>query len=162
MSWTNSDGLRIMFGTEKGEANDTGSHAVPAIHTMEVDIDWSDITAAASHITNQTVNDAFIPAGAYIKSATIIPSTAFTSAGSATLTVGLCQADQTVIDADGIDATVAKAALAANTVVACDGALVGGTATVGANDAYVYFTTGTAAWTAGRARLIIEYVTDGQ
>ena len=50
------------------------------------------------------------------------------------------------------------AALAANKGVACDGAAVGGTATVGANDVYVEAIYGTAAFTAGEAKLVIEYI----
>ncbi len=42
--------------------------------------------------------------------------------------------------------------------VACDGALVGGTATVGATDVYIEAYYGTAAYTAGEAKLVIEYI----
>tara|TARA_R110002110_G_scaffold25998_5_gene96063 strand:+ start:874 stop:1092 length:219 start_codon:yes stop_codon:yes gene_type:complete len=62
------------------------------------------------------------------------------------------------IDADGIDAAIAKADLAANKAVACNGALVGGTATVGAADAYVGALYATAAFTAGAGKLVIEYI----
>jgi hypothetical protein len=41
---------------------------------------------------------------------------------------------------------------------ACDGALVGGTATVGATDVYIEAYYGTAAYTAGEAKLVIEYI----
>ena len=163
MSWTNKDGLQVKFGTEKGVPNKTGSHAESAVRTMEVDVDWTDITSVGSHIANITPNDAFIPAGAYIKSATFVVTSAWTSGGAATLDIGLGQGDaSTVINATGIDAAVAVAALGADAVVACNGTLVGGTAAIGANDGYVYFTTGTAAWTAGAGRLVIEYVLDGQ
>jgi|15BtaG_2_1085339.scaffolds.fasta_scaffold00834_6 hypothetical protein len=162
MSWTNSDGLLVKFGTEKGTPNVTGTHAVSPVQSLEIAVDWEDITSAASHIANVSVTDAFIPAGSYIKTATLVVTEAWTSAGSATLGIGLCQSDaSTVIDADGIDAAIAKTALAADDGILCDGALVGGVATVGSADAYVYFTTGTAAWTAGSARIVIEYVTDG-
>jgi hypothetical protein len=103
-------------------------------------------------------NDAFIPAGSYITGASLVVTTAFTSGGSATLNIGLYNAAGTAIDADGIDATVAVADLAANKAVACNGALVGGTATVGAADAYVSWDYDTAAFTAGAAKLVIEYI----
>jgi hypothetical protein len=112
---------------------------------------------AASAATPQD-HDAFIPAGSFITSASLIVTSAFTSGGSATLTIGAYQQDGTTVDADGIDATVALAALAANKGVACDGALVGGTATVGANDVYIEANYGTAAFTAGEAKLVIEYI----
>ena len=63
------------------------------------------------------------------------------------------------IDADGIDAAIAKTALAANTAVACNGALVGVKATVGAADAYISFRLRTAVFTAGAGKLVIEYIT---
>ena len=45
-----------------------------------------------------------------------------------------------------------------NKAVACDGAAVGGTATVGGADVYVEAIYGTAAFTAGEAKLVIEYI----
>ena len=103
-------------------------------------------------------HDAFIPAGSYITSASLIVTTAFASGGSATLTIGTYQQDGTTVDADGIDATVAVADIGANKAVACNGAAVGGTATVGANDVYIEAIYGTAAFTAGVAKLVIEYI----
>jgi len=163
MAWTNEDGLTNYFGTERAAVNKTGNTAESVSRTLVVDVDWTDITSAASHIANITIRDAFIPAGAYIRAATFNPTADWTSGGAATLTIGLGESDgASVIDADGIDATVAIAALQAVDVVACDGALVGGALPVGTADAYVYFTTGTAAWTAGAGRLVIEYIVDGQ
>jgi len=162
MAWTNEDGLDIHFGTDRAAVNKTGNTSEGIVKTLIVDVDWTDITAAASHIANQSTRDAFIPAGAYIKAATFSVSEAWTSAGAGTLTIGVCQSDQTVIDADGIDATVAVTAIdAVGDQVLCDGALVGGLVSVGTADSYVYFTTGTAAWTAGTGRLVIEYIIDG-
>jgi hypothetical protein len=107
---------------------------------------------------NPQPNDAFIPAGSYITKASLVVTTAFTSGGSATLGVGLQEADGTIIDADGIDAAVAVADLAVNKAVVCNGALVGGTATVGADNSYLSLVYGTAAFTAGAAKLVIEYI----
>ena len=55
-----------------------------------------------------------IPANSVIKDARIQVLTAMAGT-SGTLTVGLKEADGTVIDADGIDATVAQASLTAGT-----------------------------------------------
>lgn len=163
MAWTNEDGLVVKYGTERSAVNKTGGNAVSEIRTMVVDIDYSDIASVGSHISNINVDDAYIPAGAYIKSATLVVTTAFASGGLATLDIGLAQNDaSTVIDADGIDAVIAVADLGAGAVVSCNGALVGGTAAIGSADGYVYFTTGTAAFTAGAGRLVIEYVVDGK
>jgi len=162
MAWTNEDGLDLYFGTDRAAVNKTGTTAANVVQTMIVDVDWTDITAVGSFITRQSKRDAFIPAGAFIKSATLSVSEGFTSAGAGTLGIGLCGSAQAVIDADGIDAVVAVTALdAVGDQVLCDGALVGGLVSIGTADGYVYFTTGTAAWTAGTARIVIEYIIDG-
>ena len=58
---------------------------------------------------------------------------------------------------EAVPVAVPAAALGANKAVVCDGALVGGTATVGAADAYVT-TANTGTFTAGVAKLVIEYI----
>ena len=152
--WTNSDGLEVRFVNP--EAGATGAELVGgAIKEMVVDFDFATaITAEADG------HESFIPAGSYILSATLIVTTAATSAGTATLTVGLAQKDGTVIDADGIDATIALAAIGATKVVKCDGVLAGGTASIGSANGYVYTTptTGGDVFTAGRGKLVIEYI----
>jgi hypothetical protein len=74
------------------------------------------------------------------------------------LTIGTYTQAGAAVDADGIDAAVALAAIGADKAVACDGAAVGGTATVGGADVYVEAIYGTAAFTAGEAKLVIEYI----
>lgn len=98
-----------------------------------------------------------LPANSRIKTATLTVITAF--AGGTSYNIGLSQPDGTVIDADGIDAAVATAAIdAVGETVACDGALVANTAGIGANDAQVTVAA-TGTYTAGKARLRIEYET---
>lgn len=154
MAYVNADGLEILTAGEAGTAAKRGT-AVSPKKALVMTLTGTDLGSSAD--TPQD-HDAFIPAGSYIVSASLIVTTAWTSAGSATLTIGAYQQDGTTVDADGIDATVALAALAANKGVACDGALVGGTATVGANDVYIEANYGTAAFTAGEAKLVIEYI----
>jgi hypothetical protein len=153
--WTNSDGLEVRFnGPEAGDISG-GLEACGPTKSVALDFTFSSAIAAGGDS-----HEAFIPAGSYITAATLIVTTAATSAGTATLTIGLAKKDGTVIDADGIDATIALGALASAKVVKCDGALSGGTASVGTSDAYVYTTptTGGDAFTAGRGRLVIEYI----
>jgi len=154
MAYVNADGLEILTAGEAGVAAKRGT-AVSPKKALVMTITGTDLASSAA--TPQD-HDAFIPAGSFITSASLIVTSAFTSGGSATLTIGAYQQDGTTVDADGIDATVALAALAANKGVACDGALVGGTATVGANDVYIEANYGTAAFTAGEAKLVIEYI----
>lgn len=154
MAYVNADGLEILTAGEAGTAAKRGT-AVSPKKALVMTLTGTDLGSSAD--TPQD-HDAFIPAGSYITSASLIVTTAWTSGGSATLTIGAYQQDGTTVDADGIDATIALAALAANKGVACDGALVGGTATVGANDVYIEANYGTAAFTAGEAKLVIEYI----
>lgn len=155
MSYTNADGLQVLTNGAAGTPTDNG---IAEYGKKFLVINIEDATAIGAAAAAPAANDAFIPAGSYITGASLVVTTAFTSGGSAALNVGLYTAAGAAIDADGIDATIAVADLAANKAVACDGALVGGTATVGAADAYVSWDYDTAAFTAGAAKLVIEYI----
>ena len=156
MSYVNADGLEILTAGEQGTAAKRGTSLSSQKKALVLNITGTELPSAAA--TPQD-HDAFIPAGSYITSASLIVSTAFTSGGSATLTIGAYEQDGSVVDADGIDATIALSAINAVTkAVACDGALVGGTANVGAADVYIEAYYGTAAMTAGEAKLVIEYI----
>ena len=156
-NWTNDDGIQVQFGPQ--DTHTVGDTLAP-VRRMVVDLDYSNLPTFTADLNNDGTNngfavDAYIPAGAFITNAYIVVSTAF--AGGTSYNLGLYQADGTVIDADGIDAGVLLAALAANKAVVCNGALVGGTATVGAEDGYlVVAATGT--FTAGEGKLVIEYL----
>ena len=154
--WTNSDGLEVRFVNPESGQTGAGVSTLGAVKNLVLDFNFATaITAAADG------HEAFIPAGSYIKSATLIVTTAATSAGTATLSIGLAQKDGTAINSTGIDSAIALSALDAVTeVVKCDGTLAGGTASIGANNGYVYTTptTGADAFTAGRGKLVIEYI----
>lgn len=157
MSYTNADGLYTITHGDQGTVRTNGVIKADARKTLVWEI--ADATALATSAATPTVNDAYIPANALITSAYFIVETGFTSGGSGTLGLGLYEKDGTVIDADGIDAAVAKTAIdTVGEAVACDGALVDGTATVGTADAYVGALYATAAFTAGAGKLVIEYI----
>lgn len=155
MSYTNADGLLVLTNGAAGTPSDNG---IAEYGKKFLVVDIADATEIGTAAAAPAANDAFIPAGSYITGAHLVVTTAFTSGGSAALNVGLYTAAGVAIDADGIDATIAVADLAANKAVACNGALVGGTATVGTADAYVSWDYDTAAFTAGAAKLVIEYI----
>lgn len=154
--WENEDGLDVKFGTTRSTVRVDGTKNAED-HRMVVYL--SDATAVATTDTAAVTEptEAFIPSGAIITRAYFVVDTAFTSGGSATLDIGTKQKAGTNIDDDGIDAAVAVAALAANAVIDCDGALVPGQTTA---DSYIMFTYNTAAFTAGAGRLIVEYTVD--
>lgn len=155
MSYTNADGLQVLTNGAAGVAANNGTAVSPKKSLV---INIADATELGSAAATPDDQEAFIPAGSYITAASLVVTTAFTSAGSATLTIGAYNQAGTAIDADGIDAAIALAAVGADKAVACDGALVGGTATVGSADAYIKANYGAAAFTAGAAKLVIEYI----
>jgi hypothetical protein len=166
---TNADGLTQHYGTR-----DVDEQAVTrevagagAVHELIVDFDYTDIGATAVSFWKEDSGGgatpdspsgihAAIPDGAFIKSATLLVKTAFVGA-TATLNIGTYEKDGTAIDADGIDATIAVTAIDANDdVVICDGAQVG--AVLANGPAYIGMDYDTAAFTAGAARLVVEYI----
>ena len=153
MSYTNADGLRVLTHGGQGDVIDRG---VTEAGSLVIDI--ADFTAIGSTFgaADIDVNKAVIPAGSVITSATLVMTTGATSGGLATLTVGTYNAAGTAIDADGIDADVAVAALGASAVVRCDGAQTGVAGYLTA-DAHVGLIYGTAAFTAGAGKLIVEF-----
>ena len=155
MSWTNSDGLTVLMHEEQGVAKTNGVTAVGIRKTLVWDI--ADATLLASAGAAPAANDAFIPANAVIVAAHIVVDAAFTTSASGALNIGLYNAAGTAIDADGIDAAVAVSVLAADDVVVADGILVG-VANVGAANAYVDAWYSTGVFTAGSAKVVIEYI----
>lgn len=158
MAWTNKDGLVVWFGTERGETQAGGvTSATPK--TLVHKFTYADIadtdTAAAE------ADAPFIPKGAFIKSANLYVTTAFAGA-TATLDIGLKVAAGTNTDDDGIDSAIAVTALdAVGDVIVCNGAYVASSDLTGIRltaDQYIMTTWDTAAFTAGAATLIVEYI----
>jgi len=156
-TWTNSDGLDVGFGTRDSKDNRGGPvQTTGNVEVLTYDLDWNHLPTAATNAAS--TKDIPIPANSVIHRATLRVTEAFTSAGATTLSLGLKELDGTDIDADGIDATIAKTVIdAVGDVVQCDGALVGGLLTVGTADAYLSSVVATGPYTAGMAELVIEY-----
>lgn len=159
MSWTNADGLKVLMHGEQGEVQDKGGTISSPRQMVVVNI--PDFTAIGSTFgaSDIDVMDPVIPAGSVIVGATLVMTTAATSGGAATLTIGTYNAAGSAIDADGIDATIALTVIdAAGDVVRCDGAQASGVLGYVTADAYLGMIYGTAAYTAGAGKLIVEYV----
>lgn len=163
-TWTNDDGLQVPFGQDQARETKSIMGKAPVagspVEYMVVDLNFDDLPTFTADLNNDgTLNgfsdsDAYIPNGAYITRAFIIVSTAF--AGGTSYNLGFHEQDGTVIDADGLDAAVAVADMAANEAVDMNGLLVGTQDTL-TKDAYlVVVATGT--YTAGVARIVIEYI----
>ncbi len=157
MSYTNLDGLRVLTNDDQGVVKTQGTATSGMTQVLVVDLTLTSVgtTFGAANID---VLNPFIPAGSLITRADLVMTTAATSGGAATLTIGTYNAAGTAIDADGIDATVALTAIdAIGETVRCDGAHL----TVGgyiAENAYIGAIYGTAAYTAGVGKLYIEYI----
>ena len=157
MSYTNTDGLRVLTNDDQGAVKVQGTAGTTMSQVLVMDITFTALGTTFTS-TNIDLNNPFIPAGSLIKRADLVMTTAATSSGSATLTIGTYNAAGTAIVAAGIDSAVALTAIdAVGETVRCDGTH---TTTAGyiAENAYIGAIYGTAAFTAGVGKLYIEYV----
>lgn len=150
-TWTNNDGLVVGFGIHDQDNERPGEvNRNELERELIVDYTYDNLPGA----TASDGGKAFLPAGSFLVSATLIVDGVWTDLTD--MDIGFEQSDgTTAIDADGIDATLDAAACAAGAVIACDGADVG-TVVSATLDAYIV-ATATAA-TAGSARLIVRYL----
>mgnify|MGYP001825607377 CR=1 FL=1 len=164
-TWTNSDGLVVGFGTHSAD-NDVTAVKGGTRKTLEVEYDLANLadTFAAA---NKKPQDVVIPRGSILIRGTVQTLVAATSGGSATLDIGLWGVGLTtevVDDADGIVADISIAEMTSiGEVHICDGALIAtaGQTAVGAtslSDVVVAPSYETAAFTAGRIKLTLEYI----
>lgn len=157
MSYTNADGLRVLTNDDQGAVKVQGVSGTTMSQVLVMDITFTALGTTFTS-TNIDLNNPYIPAGSLIKRADLVMTTAATSGGSATLTIGTYNAAGTAIVAAGIDSAVALTAIdAVGETVRCDGTH---TTTAGyiAENAYIGAIYGTAAFTAGVGKLYIEYV----
>ena len=157
MSYTNADGLRVLTNADQGAVKTQGTAVTGITQVLVVDLTLTSLGTTFTS-TNIDLNNPFIPAGSLITRAGLVMTTAATSGGSATLTIGTYNAAGSAIVAAGIDSAVALTAIdAIGETVRCDGTH---TTTAGyiAENAYIGAIYGTAAFTAGVGKLYIEYV----
>jgi hypothetical protein len=157
MSYTNADGLRVLTNADQGAVKTQGTAVTGMTQVLVVDLTLTSLGTTFTS-TNIDLNNPFIPAGSLIKRADLVMTTAATSGGSATLTIGTYNASGSAIVAAGIDSAVALTAIdAIGETVRCDGTH---TTTAGyiAENAYIGAIYATAAYTAGVGKLYIEYV----
>lgn len=164
MTWTNKDGLVVRFDTERSDTavSGTGSNV-----KQYIVVDLPDATALVDTLGTSypPAEDApSIPASSIITNAWMAATTDFTSAGAATLDIGLVSATGAILDADGIAADITKAELvdgAGTGVMGCDGAYVANAGAAGQlvdAVAYIGFSYETAVFTAGAGVLVVEYI----
>jgi hypothetical protein len=162
MSYLDNDGLLRKYGTESAEPVAGGEYCTYGpLHEIEIKIDLTDLGSSSAIVDG--VDNIFFPKNARIEEVEIVVHTAATSAGSATLDIGLVKASDrsTAIDADGLVAAMAKTALDAageKTVLRVGGtgagALIG---TTNSNIGHFVANYGTAAFTAGVIYVRVKY-----
>lgn len=166
--WTNADGLQVRFGTEGSAYSRVKAKIVKTegnVNELVLDFTYSNLPGFDADADNDgtldsfDVNNEYIPANSFILDSRLYAISDWTGTSTPTMTIGLYQRDGTVIDADGIDATIAEAALDTGDVVACDGALATNIG-VGANDAFVRVVAAAGTYTAGRAKLVIRFTSN--
>ena len=161
MAWTNEDGLVVRFGTDRAEVMPGGSTAANVHKTLVHKFDYTDIANTDTAAPNP--HSAFIPADSVIVRATLYVTTGFVGA-TGTLDIGLKVAAGTNTDDQGIDAAIAVTSLnAVGDTILCNGALVaqetGDLTAVRFTEAqYIMTTWDAAAFTAGAATLVVEYL----
>ena len=160
MSWTNSDGLVVRFGTDKGTEKESGSTEANVHRTLVHKFAFGDI--ANTDVTAADPESPFIPADSVITRATLYVTTAFVGA-TGVLDIGLKVAAGTNTDDDGIDSVAVTVLDAIGDTINCNGAYV--SSSVGnltglriTADQYIMTTWDTAAFTAGAATLVVEYL----
>jgi hypothetical protein len=150
--YTNSDGLQQQYGTRGVLSGAKEAAGVSVKKHLILDFNGVGLVDSAPVLD---LSAARLPAGAYVISATLLVETTFTGA-TATLDIGTFKAsDGTALDIDGFVAAAAVATLTAGADIAGAGAQIG---TIIAEDTYVIATYNTAAFTAGKARCVIEYM----
>jgi hypothetical protein len=160
-TWVNSDGLVVGFGTH------TSDNMVPAVtsekgavKTMQLLIVGTQVPTSWSSSTVPP-QAAQIKRGSYIQRAKLVVQQIFTGSSS-TLSIGTYSPTGTTDVAAGLLSAAALTTIdAVGEVSVLAGTLVNGTVAVGAtsdSDVIILPTWGTAAFTAGRAVLTVEYV----
>lgn len=126
------------------------------VKQLELYMDFAQVNAGLPTLNADTdAGTLVIPANSLLVRSYLEVGVAFTSGGSATLELGVETVAGGTVDADGID-SIAVAALTAGSWTVNDGAVVG--ATVGAVDVQISVDDATAVFTAGTARLVVEYI----
>lgn len=160
MGFESNTGLGVLnhYGPRNVNQKFGGETPDDVIKTAVWTFDYNDLPAGGTNKLGMS-----IPAYAKILSARFEVLTGFTSSSATTdLDVGLEQADGTDIDLDGL----LTAAQLTQTVIATRGNFVTGTgalvgASIGAAAGELVVTPTVADLTAGKARVIVEYIVEG-
>jgi hypothetical protein len=158
-SWRNADGLIVYFGPTEGTPGNGGEYrSLGPNRVQESIVDLTQLTSSAVYLDQHFE----IPKNAFIEQVVVEVLVAATSGGSATLNVGLKGSDQSTNVSD--TALVNAAALATINAAGDKLTLVTGATGAGSSigtalaaNGLVTVKYGTAAFTAGRILIRVEY-----
>lgn len=161
MGWYNSDGLYVKYGVEEATTARAGEYLTTGPQQL-IELVIDPMTGLGSSAAVQERN-LVIPKNARIEKVELITTTAATSGGSATLSVGTVDTDYSSNAADGglINASALTTHDAAGeTTVLTVGSTGAGTliGTTLSSNKVITAKYGTAAYTAGAVRVRIYYV----
>lgn len=149
-TWINSDGLEVGFGVRDSKNENAATiQTTGNIVLWQFPLDYDQVDIIGTDVPSS--KSVPIPANATILRGNLRVTTAF--AGGTNVNLGLMNSAGTAIDADGLDAAVATAALTAGAVVTFDGALIG---TRIAADGY-FGVTYSGTYTAGAGIVTVEF-----
>lgn len=156
-TWTNPDGLLVLYGTDAAKIDNGGEYRNDGVYRLtEIGFNLAPLTTTAAQVSRVKVGK-----GIVVEKVEVVADVAATSGGSATLDIGLLSTDGTTVnDDDGLVAALPLANInvvgETNTLtagVSLAGALVG--TTLSSADGYMHITASynTAAFTAGNVKL---------
>jgi len=152
-TWTNDDGLLVEFGTRT--ASERGGSPRTSGNTRELVLELGDATTLGTTVSTQDlIGAAYMPANAIVTKVTAFVDTTFTSGGAAKLQVGTFNADTGATIAVAGLASMAVAGLTSTAADVVEGTVVPAVTTVNTAVGLTYVT---AAFTAGKGRVVIEY-----
>ena len=162
-TWDNQDGLEVGFGIHSEDNNVAAVTGDGALKTMVLELPDATTLEVSASVTAASipVQSAIIPRGSRILEASFQVITAFTGA-TANLDIGTHSVAAVEDDFDGIDSAIDVLVLdAVGATVVCDGPLVAGVVSAGANstsDVVITFSYDTAVFTAGAGTLTVRYL----
>ncbi len=113
-TWTNNDGLRIVYGTDEATAGKAGAHnLLGTYHVLEAKVLYSDIGSSAAILDHNLV----IPKNARIDKVEVVSTTLMDSSGNgAALNIGTIQKSSTTgaeteLDYNGLVAALPEASM---------------------------------------------------
>lgn len=158
MAWINSDGLAVRIGRDESNEGNRGGVATISgpNHILELKINATELSLTSLTLFNESIIN--LPRGMRIEKLEILVETAFTSAGAATLFVGLRNLDRTTLNSVALVSGLPVASLTAGALITMTigspfvGSFVGTALSV---PALVTIGANVAAFTAGRGMIRI-------